>query len=146
YDSVFVISNPIFDKVNIRSEFANVTMFLPSNQVIDECFNDLGVLYEQFGKDFLQEDSLVAYNWIKEAIFYDRLVEEVNGEDFTSAFGRLWRPQVQKVNHELTRMRNGRVNDITKLKITNNVDKDMIKKAFHNWESVYDAEKKKMIK
>src|SRR5690606_13993927 len=56
YDSVFVISNPIFDKVNIRSEFANVTMFLPSNQVIDDCFNDLGILYDQFGKDFLQED------------------------------------------------------------------------------------------
>lgn len=141
YDSVFVISNPIFDKVNIRSEFANVTMFLPSNQVIDECFNDLGVLYEQFGKDFLQEDSLVAYNWIKEAIFYDSLVEKVSGEDFTSAFGRLWRPQVQQVNHEFTRMSNGRVYDITKLKIPNNVHIDMIKQLFHNWEFVPDAEK-----
>src|SRR5690606_2107527 len=71
YDSVYVISNPIFGETDIRSEFANVTMFLPDNKVIESCFDDLGVLYGQFGKDFLYADSLKAYTWMKEAIFYD---------------------------------------------------------------------------
>src|SRR5690606_24504931 len=55
YDSVYVITNPIFEKADIRSEFSEITMFLPRNQVIENCFNDLGLLYDQFGKEFLKE-------------------------------------------------------------------------------------------
>lgn len=141
YDSVYVITNPVFEKANIRSEFANVTMFLPSNQVIESCFEDLGVLYDQFGKEFLETDSLVAYTWIKEAIFYDRLVENLDEGDITSAFGRLWKPSIQQTNSDFKRMSNGRIYDITHLKIPNNVHIDMIKQLFHYWEFVPDNEK-----
>ncbi len=146
YDSVYVITNPVFEKANIRSEFANVTMFLPSNQAIADCFEDLGVLYDQFGKEFLETDSLIAYTWIKEAIFYDRLVENVDEGDITSAFGRLWKPGVQQLNSDFKRMSNGRVYDITKLKIPNNVHIDMIKQLFHYWEFVPDGEKDALFK
>lgn len=141
YDSVYVITNPIFERVNIRSEFSNVTMFLPSNQVVEKCFEDLGTLYDQFGKDFLYTDSLKAYTWIKEAIFYNSVLDNVTEADITSAFGRLWKPSVQKVDADFKRMSNGRIYEVTHLKIPNNVHIDMIKQLFHYWEFVPDDEK-----
>ncbi|MBD1420476.1 fasciclin domain-containing protein [Sphingobacterium chuzhouense] len=145
YDSVYVITNPVFEKANIRSEFANVTMFLPSNAVIEDCFENLGVLYDQFGKEFLETDSLKAYTWIKEAIFYNRLVEDVTEGDITSAFGRLWKPSVQLVDSDFKRMSNGRIYEVTHLKIPNNIHIDMIKQLFHYWEFVPDAEKEALF-
>lgn len=136
YDSVFSITNPIFSKVNIMSEFDRVTMFLPSNEVLEECFENLGGLYAQFGKEFLQEDTLIAYNWIKEAIFYDELIDNYGTEDLTSPFNRLWKPDVQLVDPNYMRMSNGRIYNVTKLKIPNNVHIKMIKQLFHYWEYV----------
>lgn len=141
YDSVYIITNPIFDKANIRSEFASVTMFLPSNQVIKSCFDDLAALYDQFGKDFLREDSLIAYEWIREAIFYNELIDNYGENDLTSAFGRLWKPSVQLVDLDYKRMSNGRIYEVTKLKIPNNVHITMIKQLFHYWEYVPEAER-----
>ncbi|MBD1424695.1 fasciclin domain-containing protein [Sphingobacterium arenae] len=141
YDSVYVITNPIFEKADIRSEFSEITMFLPSNHVIENCFNDLGLLYDQFGKEFLKEDSLVAFIWIKDAIFYKSLLDDVSGEDLTSVFGKLWKPSVQKVDPNFRRMSNGRIYEISKLKIPNNVHISMIKQLFHYWEFVPDDEK-----
>ncbi|HMR19468.1 MAG TPA: fasciclin domain-containing protein [Sphingobacterium sp.] len=136
YDSVFSITNPIFSKANIMSEFDRVTMFLPSNEVIEDCFDNLGALYGQFGKTFLKEDSLIAYTWIKEAIFYNQLIENYGAEDLTSAFNRLWKPDVQLVDPDYMRMSNGRIYNVTKLKIPNNVHIKMIKQLFHYWEYV----------
>ncbi|MFD1768628.1 fasciclin domain-containing protein [Sphingobacterium suaedae] len=146
YDSVFVIANPIFDKANIRSEFANVTMFLPSNRVIEDCFDDLAELYGQFGKSFLKEDTLIAYQWIKEAIFYDKVVDNYGESDLTSAFGRLWKPTVQRINTDYKRMSNGRVYQVTKLKIPNNVHIQMIKQLFHYYEFVPDDQRDALFK
>src|SRR5690606_12607878 len=146
YDSVYVITNPIFERVNIRSEFSNVTMFLPSNQVVEKCFEDLGTLYDQFGKDFLYTDSLKAYTWIKEAIFYNSILDNVTEGDLTSAFGKLWKPSVQKVDTDFKRMSNGRIYEVTNLKIPNNVHIDMIKQLFHYWEFVPDDEKDALFK
>lgn len=141
YDSVYIITNPIFEKADIRSEFSEITMFLPSNQVIANCFNDLGNLYDQFGKTFLKEDTLVAFSWIKDAVFYKSLLDDVSGEDLTSVFGKLWKPSVQKVDPNFRRMSNGRIYEINKLKIPNNVHISMIKQLFHYWEFVPDEEK-----
>ncbi|WP_437921060.1 fasciclin domain-containing protein [Sphingobacterium sp. LRF_L2] len=146
YDSVYVISNPIFEKANIRSEFSNVTMFLPSNQVIKGCFDDLAELYSQFGKSFLREDSLIAYKWIKEAIFYNTLIEDYGSTDLTSAFGKLWKTNVQLVNLDYKRMSNGRIYEITKLKIPNNVHISMIKQLFHYWEYIPESERDALFK
>lgn len=141
YDSVFTITNPIFDKANIRSEFANVSMFLPTNTVIKKCFDDLQSLYNQFGKKFLKEDSLIAYTWIKEAIFYNEIIEDYGTKDLTSAFNRLWKPNVQLVDPQYKRMSNGRIFNVTKLKIPNNVHIKMIKQLFHYYEYVPENEK-----
>lgn len=146
YDSVFVISNPIFDKANIRSEFSNVTMFLPSNQVIKGCFDDLAGLYAQFGKTFLKQDSLIAFNWIKEAIFYNQVVDNYGSADLTSAFGRIWKPTVQLVDADFRRMSNGRIYEVTKMKIPNNVHIQMIKQLFHYYEFVPEAARASLFK
>jgi hypothetical protein len=139
YDSVFSITNPIFSKANIMSEFDQVTMFLPSNEVVEECFDNLGELYSQFGKSFLREDTLIAFTWIKEAIFYNTLIENYGSEDLTSAFNRLWKPDVQLVDPDYMRMSNGRIYNVTKLKIPNNVHIKMIKQLFHYYEYVPEA-------
>src|SRR5690606_20503739 len=98
YDSVFVIQNPIFEKADFRSEFSQVTMMLPSNDVIEQCFEDLSELYGQFGKAFVREDSLKAYNWIRDAVFFGSVIENYGAEtDLVSAGGKLWRTTVQKV-------------------------------------------------
>lgn len=141
YDSVFVITNPIFERTDFRSEFANVTMFMPSNQVLANCFDDLAKLYDQFGKEFLRADSLKAYAWIKEAIFYNEVIESSFEGDIVSAFGKLWKPSVQLIDRDYKRMSNGRIYDITKLKIPNNEHIDMIKQFFHYWEFVPESEK-----
>lgn len=136
YDSVFIISNPIFEKANIMSEFDKLTMFLPSNEVLEECFDNLGQLYGQFGKPFLPEDTVIAYKWIKEAIFYNTLIDNYGSGDITSAFNQLWKPTIQEVDPDFMRMSNGRIYNITKLKIPNNVHIKMIKQLFHYWEYV----------
>ena len=146
YDSAYVITNPIFEEADIRSEFTDITMFVPKNEVVQSCFDDLGILYSQFGKEFLQADSLIAYDWIKGALFYQGTIENVQETDITSAFGNLWKPSVQQVSNDYKRMSNGRVYDITKLKIPNNVHIDMIKQLFHYYEFVPDEEKDALFK
>ncbi|SUI96688.1 Fasciclin domain [Sphingobacterium spiritivorum] len=142
YDSAYVIKNPIFEKANIRSEFVQVSMFLPSNQVLNNCFNDLRSLYAQFGKTFEEDDYLKAMSWIKEAIFYNTLVDNYGSEEnIYSAFNKLWKTSVQQVNPVYKRMSNGRIFEISKLKVPNNVHIDMIKQFFHYWEYVPDNEK-----
>jgi len=142
YDSTFVIQNPIFENADFRSEFSQVTLFLPSNYVIKQCFDDLKQLYGQFGKTFLREDTLIAMDWIKNAIFYDQLVENYGSvEDLISASGEIWRTSVQQVDMHYKRMSNGRIYQITHLKIPNNVHIQMIKQLFHYWEYVPDMDK-----
>lgn len=38
YDSVFVVYNPLFDTVEINSEFKQFTCFIPDNNVMKDCF------------------------------------------------------------------------------------------------------------
>jgi len=142
YDSTFIIQNPIFEKADFRSEFSQVTMFLPSNAVIKQCFDDLKELYGQFGKTFLREDTLTAIDWIKNAVFYNQAVENYGSvEDLISSGGKIWRTSIQAVDLNYKRMSNGRIYNVTHLKIPNNVHIQMIKQLFHYWEYVTDEEK-----
>src|SRR5690606_32429401 len=103
-------------------------------------------LYDQFGKDFLYTDSLKAYTWIKEAIFYNNVLDDVTEADITSAFGRLWKPSVQKVDATFKRMSNGRIYEVTNLKIPNNIHSDMINLLFYYCIYVQDVEKYALFK
>lgn len=102
YDSVFVISNPLFDKLNIMSEYVSGTMLIPSNEVLKEC---LQTAYDTkmyaVGEPADAEDSLKFESWVLQSLFFDKKYapEEYEAEtDIKSAFGNQWRTTVQKVN------------------------------------------------
>ncbi|HEY4784853.1 MAG TPA: fasciclin domain-containing protein, partial [Bacteroidales bacterium] len=61
YDSAFYIKNPIMDTVDIRSEFIQSTMFLPSNAIILNCIGDMKSQYEKIGRVFAKSDTTLAF-------------------------------------------------------------------------------------
>jgi hypothetical protein len=135
YDSAFTITNPILDTVNIRSEFNQVTMFLPNNSVISQCIGDLKDQYQKIGKTFAHSDSMMAFNWIKRAIFYNTKIENYGATtDITSAFKKVWRTTVQKVNPEPREMSNGLIYYVTFMKIPTNVYLTRIKSLVYYYQ------------
>jgi len=137
YDSVFYVTNPMFDNADIYSGYKQYTMFIPSNKVIESCFGDLESQYQMMGKQFALEDTLLAINWIKQAIFHDGILTSYPEEstDLKSCFGKVWRTDVQKIDADYpVWVSNGIVYDITKIKIPNNVIITRIKALVHNFE------------
>lgn len=123
YDSIFYISNPLFERTDFSSEFNQFTMFLPNNQVINTCFQNLQTQYELMGEPFELEDTVMAMGWIKEAMFHEGMIEEYGSKlDLTSPFGRVWRTSVQEVDvASKKQLSNGQLYEVTKLKVPNNV-------------------------
>lgn len=135
YDSIFYVHNPLFDKAQFNSEFSQFTCFLPSNQVINNCFAAMQSQYQKMGKTVAREDTLLAIKWIKEAMFYNGVVSNFGQTDIKSAFDRVWRTTVQELdmtNYE--EMSNGRLYFMKKVKIPNNVIISRIKSLVHYWE------------
>lgn len=135
YDSLFYTYNPVFENAQFNSEFSQFTCFLPSNQVIENCFQALSSQYSKMGKTVERSDSLLALQWIREAMFYNGVITDLDQTDIKSAFNRVWRTTVQeldKVNFE--EMSNGRVYFMKKVKIPNNVIISRIKSLVHYWE------------
>jgi len=135
YDSVFVTYNPIFDKAEINSNLKQFTMFLPSNSVINTCFQTLQSNLTQMGKVIAKSDSITAFKWIKEAMFYNGVITDFTPIDINSVYGRVWRTTVQQLdlaNYE--EVSNGRVYKMSKVKIPNNVIISRIKSLVEYWE------------
>ena len=132
YDSIFVIENPIFDVVDFRSEFEQITMFLPNNTVLTECLDNYVNQLIGMGEEVTMEDSVLAFDWIKSALFYPGIVKDYGSVlDLESLGGGIWRTSVQQINTNSQLMSNGLVYDVTKMKIPNNVFIDRIKSLFH---------------
>ena len=125
YDSVFYVTNPLFDQADFYSGFKQFTLFLPDNQSIEDCFETMHTQYKMMGKEFLIADTLLAINWIKEAIFHDGLhtsYPATEVEDWRSPFGKIWRTSVQKIDADYPAwVSNGIIYNVTKLKVPNNV-------------------------
>ncbi len=137
YDSVFIINNPLFENADIASEFSQVTLFLPGNAVIEGAYRNLKSQYDQFGKAMTYADTMIAFNWIREAILFNRVIENYGSElDLESVMGRVWRTSVQKVNTQPRTMSNGLIYEVTKLKIPNNVHISKIKSLFQYYSFV----------
>lgn len=135
YDSVFYVSNPIFTTAAFNSEFKQFTVFLPSNKVITECFTTLAATYAKMGKTVTKTDSVTAWAWIKKAMFYNGVLQSLTAKDITSAAGAVWRTTVQKLDEvNYTEMSNGRIYNMTKVKIPNNVVITRIKSLVEYWE------------
>lgn len=135
YDSVFYVHNPIFEKAQFNSEFSQFTCFLPDNSVINECFEGMHTQYQKMGKTVSLQDSLLAIQWIKEAMFYNGILTDFSVKDIKSVYNRTWRTTVQELNiSDFDEMSNGRVYKMKKVKIPNNVIITRIKSLVHYWE------------
>lgn len=135
YDSIFYVHNPLFTKAQFNSEFSQFTCFLPSNEVINNCLAGLNDQYQKMGQVITRNDSLLALQWIKEAMFYNGVISNFNQLDIQSSFNRIWRTTVQELdlaNYE--EMSNGRLYKMQKVKIPNNVIINRIKSLVHYWE------------
>ncbi|GAB6011664.1 fasciclin domain-containing protein [Viscerimonas tarda] len=143
YDSVFYYTNPMFDKADISSEFKQFTMFLPSNQVIEDCYAAMQNAYGAMGTDYTQADTLLAINWIKGAIFHNGLVSDYHeAVDLKSAAGQVWRTTVQEVDEVNTdELSNGVVYKVTKMKIPNNLYLKRMKSLVHYYEYLTEEER-----
>lgn len=135
YDSVFVIQNPLFEQVDFRSEFEQITMFLPDNDVIDNCLATLGEQLKAMGKPFVLADTVMAMNWITEALFYEGLISDYHADiDLISVYDRVWRTTIQHVNPDFKKMSNGLIYTVSKMKVPNNVYITRIKSLVHYYE------------
>lgn len=136
YDSVFYLYNPMFTKADFGSEFLQFTMFLPSNKVVEGTLEKLKKQYEMMGKTFGYADTLLAINWIKEAMFHKVLVPNYQEKkELKSAYDRVWRTDIQKVDESRAmELSNGIVYEVTDLKIPNNVIITRIKSLVHYYE------------
>lgn len=144
YDSIFVIQNPILDEIDFRSEFSQITMFLPNNDVIDDCLKNLNNQLNAIGA---QEsfDTIYAFEWIKGALFYEGVIKNIEpNADYISPMNFnptksitkdiVWRTSVQQLDPTPKPMSNGVIYDIVKMKIPNNVVIDRIKSLVHYYE------------
>lgn len=135
YDSIFYVYNPLFEKSQFNSEFSQFTCFLPSNAVIENCFLSMHDQYQKMGKTVTLADSLLAFQWIKEAMFYNGVITDLSQVDIKSAFNRTWRTTVQELEADrFEEMSNGRLYYMKKVKIPNNVIISRIKSLVHYWE------------
>lgn len=141
YDSVFYVSNPLFQTVQFNSEFKQFTVIVPDNAVITQCLTDLNAQYQKMGKTVTQADTLLAFKWIKEAMFYNGTLKPTDFSDsgdkvtdVKSAFNRVWRTSVQKVDlGSAVELSNGVLYKMTKVKIPNNVIITRIKSLVEYW-------------
>lgn len=137
YDSVFYVFNPLFQTVPFNSEFKQFTVFVPSNTVITNCLDALNAQYQKMGKTVTLNDTILAFKWIKEAMFYNGMLKnsDLNTVDIKSAFNRVWRTTVQQLDiNNPVDLSNGILYNMTKVKIPNNVIITRIKSLVEYWQ------------
>ncbi len=137
YDSVFYVYNPLFETVPFNSEFKQFTVFVPSNEVITNCLDALNEQYRKMGKVANVNDTILAFKWMKEAMFYNGMLKSSDFSvlDIKSAFNRVWRTSVQQLDvNNPVELSNGILYEITKVKIPNNVIISRIKSLVEYWQ------------
>jgi len=149
YDSVFIYTNDFFDAKNfdLSSEALKATMFVFSDQVINEALNEAKTTLQSWGYDhktlLMRNGSLdsvyVGYSsdkdledWILKAAFYNKTysaedltpnlsAEDPTENDIKSIYNIQWRTSVQEL--DLTNpvsLSNGVAYEVKKFKIPNN--------------------------
>lgn len=180
YDSVFVIHNSLMDrytadgidKWNMRSESYLTTMFIPTNEQIDNALkNALDSIPAWLNREATDADREKFEQWIVKACFADRELQDkdvqANAQDFQTAGGykmvidrqadettykeeeaAWWRPSVQTVNvASRVNLSNGAAYYCTNLKIPNHVIIYRIKSRFYElWNSMTSKEQEQYFR
>lgn len=108
YDSVFVIQNSLLKTVDPGDESRELTLFLPSNAIIEDLIHQTSAYYEGIGRDFLRADSLSVYKWVMRAAFFDRQIENLSPyKSLTGVGGSIVRFDKQIVRTNFERSSNG---------------------------------------
>jgi len=131
YDTVWITTNPYFaeasHKTNIFSEGINVTMLIPSNELVQASWDRAEAELAAWNITDHHEalpDSVLKQWFFRAAFFPTKLTREdfVEDQDLKSIFGEQWRTSVQKVNHDQPiEMSNGVAYYVTELKTPKNV-------------------------
>lgn len=162
YDSVFVIYNPLFDTVQINSEFQQYTCFVPSNEVIQNCYSKLNETCQSIGRAAADpaiypeypylgaKEISMANEWIKRATIFNGTLSaaDATADDIYSAYNKQWKNTdrngnaVQVIDAENPmELSNGRAYMIENLKIPNNVLITRLKQfLYHFGEKQMDAD------
>lgn len=130
YDSVFIITNDILDKVDLANENLRFTCFIPDNNCVREALQEIELRVRAAGYPLDEEDSFEVYDtnystwmkWILTAAFhsgkryYDPLVDTT----FTSIGGAQLRTRYQRVSDSLS-FSNGRAYLLKKSRVPYNI-------------------------
>lgn len=151
YDSVFIISNPLFEKLDISNEYISGTMFIPSNDMLKATLNKAyDTQLASLGTEATPADTQKYLDWIWKAMFYDTKYTTENypaDTDIKSVYSNIWRPSVQDVDlsHPLE-CSNGVAYYVTQLKVPNNQIVWRIKHYFKYWSYCTADEKSEYFK
>ena len=119
YDSAKMVYNPLFDTARINSEYYLFTCFLPDNEVMEGCFEQLNETFQSIGRPentstpddslytgyryLFPKDLTMAINWIQRAVIFEGILDEsatqpgTGNDDIPSIFKKQWRKSVQTV-------------------------------------------------
>ncbi len=161
YDSVFVVYNPLFDTVRINSEFQQFTCFVPSDEVIRDCYRKMNETCQAIGRQLAENppypdypylgsaELSLANEWIKRATIYNGTLsaEEASQDDIYSAYNKQWKNTdrdgnaVQVIDTENpVELSNGRVYMVQDLKIPNNVIITRLKQFLYHYGKIASAD------
>lgn len=146
YDSVFTVKASYFaqDGFDLMSENTQATMFIPSNDVIEEALSTARASLDEWG---LERADSVLQNWFIKSTFFDEVyersaLEDPDNIDLKSIFDQQWRTTVQELDldNPIT-MSNGIAYYVTKMKIPTNVLIYRLKDYFKYYETMTAEEK-----
>lgn len=161
YDSVFVIYNPLFDTVQINSEFQQYTCFVPSNAVIEDCYRKMNETCQSIGRALADpavypeypylgaKEISLANEWIKRATIFNGTLSatDASADDLYSAYNKQWKNTdrngnpVQVIDAENPmELSNGRAYMVQDLKIPNNVIITRLKQFLFHYDKISSAD------
>ncbi|MDR1273433.1 MAG: fasciclin domain-containing protein [Odoribacteraceae bacterium] len=154
YDSVWIESNPFFDanvaevdqKINIVSEFAKSTVFIPNNELLGNAIeNAYLTITNALGREVTADDSARIESWVINALFYKGAItpdDYASKEDWKSAYGQTWRNTVQQVDVEHPiQLSNGIAYNVNYMTVPNNILISRIKQYFSYYQNCTAEEK-----
>lgn len=111
YDSVFVIENPFLPaRGDIRDEERELTLFLPTNDVVKSMLMSVSSFFAQMKMEFTTADTNRIMTWmLKSVVHSGRMTSYPTGRSLTSVHGSEWRTDKEYVKEDFENCSNGNV-------------------------------------
>lgn len=108
YDSVFDITNSLLRNVDFADEKFSSTLFLPSNEVIEDMIGELNTFYSGLGLQATHADTLAAYDFIIKASFLGSELTNLSGRKYIyTSGGKTLRLDKQLISTNYDKCSNG---------------------------------------